>query len=116
MNESSQSSRLPPLMSDEMAQLFVKGQLDILREELRRELEQEKIPLNQKELLKKFGFDVKYLRHLESLGLKKENKVAIGCTTLQMCMKYLNWIKCISQCINLRNDCQTFEYIISEFE
>lgn len=74
MNESSQSSRLPPLMSDEMAQLFVKGQLDILREELRRELEQEKIPLNQKELLKKFGFDVKYLRHLESLGLKKRKQ------------------------------------------
>lgn len=74
MNESSKSNRLPPLMSDEMAQLFVKGQLDILREELRRELEQEKIPLNQKELLKKFGFDVKYLRHLESLGLKKRKQ------------------------------------------
>lgn len=67
-------TRLPPLMSDDMAQLFVKGQLDILREELRRELEQEKIPLNQKELLKKFGFDVKYLRHLESLGLKKRKQ------------------------------------------
>ena len=32
MNESSQSSRLPPLMSDEMAQLYIREQTNIIRE------------------------------------------------------------------------------------
>lgn len=74
MNESSQSSRLPPLMSDEMAQLYIREQTNIIREEVRKELEAEKVPLNQKELMEKFGFDAKYLKKLLANGLKRRKQ------------------------------------------
>lgn len=66
--------RLPPLMSDDMARMFIRQQVEIIRDEVRREIEQEKLPLNQKELMDMFGFDAKYLKYLLSLGLKRRKQ------------------------------------------
>ena len=112
--ETMNTMRLPPLMSDDMARMFIRQQVDIIREEVRREIEQEKLPLNQKELMDMFGFDAKYLKYLLSLGLKRRKQGRDGSMTLLTFMKYLNLRKSILSAISRRNEQGVFSLIISQ--
>ena len=48
---------LPPLLNDEIAKMAIKELLQFAKEEVRKEMEAEQLPINQKTLCKKFGFD-----------------------------------------------------------
>lgn len=60
---------LPPLISDEIAKVYLKQIIEIVREELKEEIESERLPLDQKAIMKKFGFDHGYIKKLERKGL-----------------------------------------------
>ena len=63
---------LPPLISDEIAKVYLKQMISIVKEELK----EESLPLDQKALMKKFGFDHGYIKKLERRGLafRKQGK------------------------------------------
>ena len=67
---------LPPLISDEIAKVYLKQMIEIVREELKEEITSERLPLDQKALMKKFGFDHGYIKKLERRGLafRKQGK------------------------------------------
>lgn len=67
---------LPPLISDEIAKVYLKQMIEIMKEELKEEIESERLPLDQKALMKKFGFDHGYIKKLERRGLafRKQGK------------------------------------------
>ena len=67
---------LPPLISDEIAKVYLKQMIEIMKEELKEEITSEKLPLDQKALMKKFGFDHGYIKKLERRGLafRKQGK------------------------------------------
>ena len=50
--------------------------IEIMKEELKEEIESERLPLDQKALMKKFGFDHGYIKKLERRGLafRKQGK------------------------------------------
>ena len=60
---------LPPLISDEIAKVYLKQMIEIVKKELKEEIEIEQLPLDQKALMKKFGFDHSYIKKLERRGL-----------------------------------------------
>lgn len=60
---------LPPLISDEIAKVYLKQMIEIMKEELKEEITSERLPLDQKALMKKFGFDHGYIKKLERQGL-----------------------------------------------
>lgn len=68
--------KLPPLISDEIAKVYLKQMVVIVKEELKEEMEVERLPLDQKALMKKFGFDHGYIKKLERRGLafRKQGK------------------------------------------
>lgn len=68
--------KLPPLISDEIAKVYLKQMVEIVKEELKVEIESERLPLDQKALMKKFGFDHGYIKKLERRGLafRKQGK------------------------------------------
>lgn len=61
---------LPPLLNDEIAKMAIKELLQFAKEEVRKELEAERLPINQKDLCKRFGFDHRYIKRLRRRGLK----------------------------------------------
>lgn len=61
---------LPPLLNDEIAKMAIKELLQFAKEEVRKELEAERLPINQKDLCKRFGFDHGYIKKLRRRGLK----------------------------------------------
>lgn len=67
---------LPPLISDEIAKVYLKQMIEVVREELKEEITLERLPLDQKALMKKFGFDHGYIKKLERRGLafRKQGK------------------------------------------
>lgn len=67
---------LPPLISDEIARVYLKQMIEIMKEELKEEITSERLPLDQKALMKKFGFDHGYIKKLERRGLafRKQGK------------------------------------------
>ena len=67
---------LPPLISDEIAKVYLKQMIEIMREELKEEITSKRLPLDQKALMKKFGFDHGYIKKLERRGLafRKQGK------------------------------------------
>lgn len=67
---------LPPLISDEIAKIYLKQMVEIIKEELKEEMKLERLPLDQKALMKKFGFDHGYIKKLERRGLafRKQGK------------------------------------------
>lgn len=67
---------LPPLISDEIAKVYLKQMIEIMKEELKEEITSERLPLDQKALMKKFGFDHGYVKKLERRGLafRKQGK------------------------------------------
>lgn len=67
---------LPPLISDEIAKIYLKQMVEIIKEELEEEMKLERLPLDQKALMKKFGFDHGYIKKLERRGLafRKQGK------------------------------------------
>lgn len=71
-----EETKLPPLISDEIAKVYLKQIIDIVREELKEEMKLERLPLDQKALMKKFGFDHGYIKKLERRGLafRKQGK------------------------------------------
>lgn len=68
--------KLPPLISDEIAKVYLKQMIAIVKEELKEEIEEKQMPLDQKTLMKKFGFDHGYIKKLERRGLafRKQGK------------------------------------------
>lgn len=64
-----EEAKLPPLISDEIAKVYLKQMIEIVREELKEEIETERLPLDQKAIMKKFGFDHGYIKKLERKGL-----------------------------------------------
>ena len=44
---------LPPLISDEIAKVYLKQMIEIMKEELKEEITSERLPLDQKALMKK---------------------------------------------------------------
>lgn len=68
--------KMPPLISDEIAKVYLKQMVAIVKEELKVEIESERLPLDQKALMKKFGFDHGYIKKLERRGLafRKQGK------------------------------------------
>lgn len=71
-----EETKLPPLISDEIAKVYLKQMIAIVKEELKEEIESERLPLDQKALMKKFGFDHGYIKKLERRGLafRKQGK------------------------------------------
>ena len=71
-----EETKLPPLISDEIAKVYLKQMIEIMKEELKEEIESERLPLDQKALMKKFGFDHGYIKKLERRGLafRKQGK------------------------------------------
>lgn len=71
-----EETKLPPLISDEIAKIYLKQMIEIVREELKEEMKLERLPLDQKALMKKFGFDHGYIKKLERRGLafRKQGK------------------------------------------
>lgn len=71
-----EETKLPPLISDEIAKVYLKQMIEIVKEELKEEIESERLPLDQKALMKKFGFDHGYIKKLERRGLafRKQGK------------------------------------------
>lgn len=71
-----EETKLPPLISDEIAKVYLKQMVEIVREELKEEMKLERLPLDQKALMKKFGFDHGYIKKLERRGLafRKQGK------------------------------------------
>ena len=71
-----EGTKLPPLISDEIAKVYLKQMIEIMKEELKEEIESERLPLDQKALMKKFGFDHGYIKKLERRGLafRKQGK------------------------------------------
>lgn len=71
-----EETKLPPLISDEIAKVYLKQIIEIVREELKEEITSERLPLDQKALMKKFGFDHGYIKKLERRGLafRKQGK------------------------------------------
>lgn len=71
-----EETKLPPLISDEIAKVYLKQMIEIMREELKEEMKAESLPLDQKALMKKFGFDHGYIKKLERKGLafRKQGK------------------------------------------
>ena len=67
---------LPPLISDEIAKVYLRSIVDIVRDEIKKEIEEKQMPLDQKALMKKFGFDHGYIKKLERRGLafRKQGK------------------------------------------
>ena len=67
---------LPPLISDEIAKVYLKQMIEIVKKELKEEMTSERLPLDQKALMKKFGFDHSYIKKLERRGLtfRKQGK------------------------------------------
>ena len=67
---------LPPLISDKIAKVYLKQMIEIMKEELKEEITLERLPLDQKALMKKFGFDHGYIKKLERRGLafRKQGK------------------------------------------
>lgn len=67
---------LPPLISNEIAKVYLKQMIEIVKKELKEEIEIEQLPLDQKALMKKFGFDHGYIKKLERRGLafRKQGK------------------------------------------
>ena len=67
---------LPPLISDEIAKVYLKQMIEVVKEEIKEEIESQKLPLDQKALMKKFGFDHSYIKKLERRGLafRKQGK------------------------------------------
>jgi sugar-specific transcriptional regulator TrmB len=67
---------LPPLISDEIAKVYLKQMIEIVKKELKGEITSERLPLDQKALMKKFGFDHGYIKKLERRGLafRKQGK------------------------------------------
>lgn len=68
--------KMPPLISDEIAKVYLKQMIEIMKEELKEEIKLERLPLDQKALMKKFGFDHGYIKKLERRGLafRKQGK------------------------------------------
>lgn len=71
-----EETKLPPLISDEIAKVYLKQMIEIVKKELKEEIEIEQLPLDQKALMKKFGFDHGYIKKLERRGLafRKQGK------------------------------------------
>lgn len=71
-----EETKLPPLISDEIAKVYLKQMIEIVREELKEKMKLERLPLDQKALMKKFGFDHGYIKKLERRGLafRKQGK------------------------------------------
>lgn len=71
-----EETKLPPLISDEIAKVYLKQMIEIIKEELKEEITSERLPLDQKALMKKFGFDHGYIKKLERRGLafRKQGK------------------------------------------
>ena len=71
-----EETKLPPLISDEIAKVYLKQMVEIIKEELKEEMKAENLPLDQKALMKKFGFDHGYIKKLERRGLafRKQGK------------------------------------------
>jgi hypothetical protein len=71
-----EETKLPPLISDEIAKVYLKQMIEIMKEELKEEITSERLPLDQKALMKKFGFDHGYIKKLERRGLafRKQGK------------------------------------------
>lgn len=71
-----EETKLPPLLSDEIAKVYIKQMIEIVKEELKEEMKLERLPLDQKALMKKFGFDHGYIKKLERRGLafRKQGK------------------------------------------
>ena len=71
-----EETKLPPLISDEIAKVYLKQMIDFMKEELKEEIKSERLPLDQKALMKKFGFDHGYIKKLERRGLafRKQGK------------------------------------------
>ena len=71
-----EETKMPPLISDEIAKVYLKQMIEIVREELKEEMKLERLPLDQKALMKKFGFDHGYIKKLERRGLafRKQGK------------------------------------------
>lgn len=71
-----EETKLPPLISDEIAKVYLKQMIEIVKEELKEEMKLERLPLDQKALMKKFGFDHGYIKKLERRGLafRKQGK------------------------------------------
>ena len=71
-----EETKLPPLISDEIAKVYLKQMIAIVREELEEKMKLERLPLDQKALMKKFGFDHGYIKKLERRGLafRKQGK------------------------------------------
>ena len=67
---------MPPLISDEIAKAYLKQIIAIVKEELKEEMKAESLPVDQKALMKKFGFDHGYIKKLERRGLafRKQGK------------------------------------------
>ena len=67
---------LPSLISDEIAKVYLKQMIEIVKKELKEEITSERLPLDQKALMKKFGFDHGYIKKLERRGLafRKQGK------------------------------------------
>ena len=67
---------MPPLISDEIAKVYLKQMIEIVKKELKEEITLERLPLDQKALMKKFGFDHGYIKKLERRGLafRKQGK------------------------------------------
>ena len=68
--------KMPPLISDEIAKVYLKQMVEIIKKEFKDEMESERLPLDQKALMKKFGFDHGYIKKLERRGLafRKQGK------------------------------------------
>ena len=89
---------LPPLISDEIAKVYLKQMIEIVREELKEEMEAEQLPINQKALCKKFGFDHRYIKYLRRKGLKYRKQGRDNMYDLKDVYEIFEQLKEIEQC------------------
>ena len=89
---------LPPLLNDEIAKMAIKELLQFAKEEVRKEMEAEKLPINQKTLCKKFGFAHSYIKYLRRKGLKYRKQGRDNMYDLKDVYEIFEQLKEIEQC------------------
>lgn len=89
---------LPPLLNDEIAKMAIQELLLFAKEEVRKEMEAEQLPINQKTLCKKFGFDHSYIKYLRRKGLKFRKQGRDNMYDLKDVYEIFEQLKEIEQC------------------
>ena len=89
---------LPPLINDEIAKMAIQELLQFAKEEVKKEMEAEQLPITQKTLCKKIGFDHSYIKYLRRKGLKYRKQGRDNMYDLKDVYEIFEQLKEIEQC------------------